>query len=96
MNTKEDAINFHRLLKGKIEVHNRVSVDAFYEEKGTPIDIYSRCGRCCYRNKKDKESIYDYTSKWNNVTIICDGIRVLGLGNFVAEKLIDWNLYDHL
>ena len=69
LNTKEDAINFHRLIKGKIEVHNRVSVeDAFYEEKGTRIDIYSRCGRCCYRNKKDKESIYDYTSKWNNVT----------------------------
>jgi malate dehydrogenase (oxaloacetate-decarboxylating) len=40
LNTKEDAINFHRLLKGKIEVYNRVSVDAFYEEKGLGL-IYT-------------------------------------------------------
>lgn len=29
----------------------------------------------------DNELAYDYTSKWNNVAIICDGTRVLGLGN---------------
>ena len=29
----------------------------------------------------NKELAYDYTSKWNNVAIICDGTRVLGLGN---------------
>jgi malic enzyme len=29
----------------------------------------------------NKELVYDYTSKWNNVAIICDGTRVLGLGN---------------
>lgn len=28
-----------------------------------------------------KELAYDYTSKWNNVAIVCDGTRVLGLGN---------------
>ncbi|HZD36386.1 MAG TPA: NADP-dependent malic enzyme [Nitrososphaeraceae archaeon] len=29
----------------------------------------------------DQELAYDYTSKWNNVAIVCDGTRVLGLGN---------------
>jgi malate dehydrogenase (oxaloacetate-decarboxylating) len=29
--------------------------------------------------------VYDYTSKWNNVAIICDGTRVLGLGNIGPE-----------
>jgi malate dehydrogenase (oxaloacetate-decarboxylating) len=29
----------------------------------------------------NKELAYDYTSKWNNVAIVCDGTRVLGLGN---------------
>lgn len=29
----------------------------------------------------NKELVYDYTSKWNNVAIVCDGTRVLGLGN---------------
>ena len=33
---KEDAINLHRALRGKIEIHNRVAIDAgFGEEKGT-------------------------------------------------------------
>ena len=33
----EDAINLHRSLRGKIEIHNRVSIDTGYshEEKGT-------------------------------------------------------------
>lgn len=29
----------------------------------------------------NKKLVYDYTSKWNNVAIVCDGTRVLGLGN---------------
>lgn len=34
---------------------------------------------------RNKELAYDYTSKWNNVAIICDGTRVLGLGNIGPE-----------
>jgi malate dehydrogenase (oxaloacetate-decarboxylating) len=37
---------------------------------------------------KDKELAYEYTSKWNNVAIICDGTRVLGLGNIGPEAAI--------
>jgi malate dehydrogenase (oxaloacetate-decarboxylating) len=25
---------------------------------------------------KNKELVYDYTSKWNNVAIVCDGANV--------------------
>jgi malate dehydrogenase (oxaloacetate-decarboxylating) len=39
---KEDAINLHRVLRGKIEIHNRVSIDAGCgEEKGTLGLIYT-------------------------------------------------------
>ncbi len=31
---------------------------------------------------------YDFTSKWNNVAIVCDGTRVLGLGNIGPEGAI--------
>ena len=31
---------------------------------------------------------YDYTSKWNNVAIVCDGTRVLGLGDIGPEGAI--------
>ncbi|HEX2067653.1 MAG TPA: NADP-dependent malic enzyme, partial [Nitrososphaeraceae archaeon] len=37
---------------------------------------------------KNKELVYDYTSRWNNVAIICDGTRVLGLGNIGPESAL--------
>jgi malate dehydrogenase (oxaloacetate-decarboxylating) len=84
---KEDAINLHRALRGKIEIHNRVSIDAgFGEEKGTLGLIYTPgVAAVAEEISKDKELIYDYTSKWNNVAIVCDGTRVLGLGNIGPE-----------
>ena len=36
----------------------------------------------------DKKLAYDYTSKWNNVAIVCDGTRVLGLGDIGPEGAI--------
>jgi malate dehydrogenase (oxaloacetate-decarboxylating) len=30
---------------------------------------------------RNNELASDYTSKWNNVAIVCDGTRVLGIGN---------------
>ncbi|PWU82353.1 MAG: hypothetical protein DLM72_02285 [Candidatus Nitrosopolaris wilkensis] len=30
---------------------------------------------------RNKELIYGYTSKWNSLAIVCDGTRVIGLGN---------------
>ena len=84
---KEDAINLHRALRGKIEIHNRVSIDAgFGEEKGTLGLIYTPgVAAVAEEISKNKELIYDYTSKWNNVAIVCDGTRVLSLGNIGPE-----------
>jgi malate dehydrogenase (oxaloacetate-decarboxylating) len=90
LNTKEDAINLHRMLKGKIEIHNKVSVEnAFDEEKGTLGLIYTPgVAYVATEISNNKELAYDYTSKWNNVAIICDGTRVLGLGNIGPEAAI--------
>jgi malate dehydrogenase (oxaloacetate-decarboxylating) len=87
LNTKEDAINLHRMLKGKIEIHNKVSVEnAFDEEKGTLGLIYTPgVAYVATEISNNKELVYDYTSKWNNVAIICDGTRVLGLGDIGPE-----------
>lgn len=87
LNTKEDAINLHKTLKGKIEIHNRVSIEtAFGEEKGALPLIYTPgVAYVAEEISKNKELIYDYTSKWNNVAIVCDGTRVLGLGNIGPE-----------
>ena len=87
--TNEDAINLHRALRGKIEIRNRVSIDAGLgqeEEEGTLGLIYTPgVASVAQEISKNKELVYDYTSKWNNVAIVCDGTRVLGLGNIGPE-----------
>jgi malate dehydrogenase (oxaloacetate-decarboxylating) len=87
LNKKEDAINLHKALRGKIEIQNRVSIEtSFDEEEGTLRLIYTPgVAYVAEEISKNKELIYDYTSKWNNVAIVCDGTRVLGLGNIGPE-----------
>jgi malate dehydrogenase (oxaloacetate-decarboxylating) len=87
LNTKDDAINLHRMLKGKIEIQNRVSVDnIFDDEKGTLGLIYTPgVAHVAVEISKNKDLTYDFTSKWNNVAIVSDGTRVLGLGNIGPE-----------
>ena len=78
------------MLKGKIEIQNRVSIDnIFDEEKGTLGLIYTPgAAYVATEISKNKELAYDYTSKWNNVAIVCDGTRVLGLGNVGPEAAL--------
>ncbi|MBS3975423.1 MAG: NADP-dependent malic enzyme [Syntrophomonadaceae bacterium] len=39
----------------------------------------------CKEIEKNKDLVYDYTSKWNTVAVISDGTRVLGLGDIGPE-----------
>ena len=91
MTLKEDAVNLHRLLRGKIEISSRISSDNIFENskeegKGTLSSIYTP-GVAYVSNEiqKNKELAYDYTSKWNTIAIVCDGTRVLGLGDIGPE-----------
>ncbi|HEX5519546.1 MAG TPA: NADP-dependent malic enzyme [Candidatus Nitrosocosmicus sp.] len=104
MNLKDDTINLHRILKGKIEIHNKVSLDSFKideaskkeddegeerTEEGILSLIYTP--GVAYISKeisKNEDKVYDYTSKGNNVAIVCDGTRVLGLGNIGPKGAI--------
>lgn len=90
MTLEEDAINLHRMLKGKIEIHNRVSIDASSEGNNDTLDLIYTPGVAAVAKKisNDKKLAYDFTSKWNNVAIVCDGTRVLGLGNIGPEGAI--------
>ncbi len=77
------------MLKGKIEIRSRVSLDNAFDEKGTLGLIYTPgVAYVALEIGHSKKLAYDYTSKWNNVAIICDGTRVLGLGNIGPEAAL--------
>ncbi|MGA6923550.1 MAG: NADP-dependent malic enzyme [Nitrososphaeraceae archaeon] len=90
MKLEEDAINLHRMLKGKIEIHNRVSINDISKGNNSTLDLIYTPGVAFVAKEisTNKELAYDYTSKWNNVAIVCDGTRVLGLGEIGPEGAI--------
>ena len=77
------------MVKGKIEIQTRVALDNTVKERSTLGLIYTP-GVAYIANEisKNKELVYEYTSKWNNVAIVCDGTRVLGLGNIGPESAL--------
>ncbi len=78
------------MLKGKIEIHNRVSIESSSKTKNDILDLIYTPGVAFVAKEisTDKKLAYDYTSKWNNVAIVCDGTRVLGLGDIGPEGAI--------
>ncbi|MGB8101632.1 MAG: NADP-dependent malic enzyme [Nitrososphaeraceae archaeon] len=90
MSLEEDAINLHRMLKGKIEIHNRVSIDDSSKGNNGTLELIYTPGVAFVAKEisTNKKLAYDYTSKWNNVAIVCDGTRVLGLGDIGPEGAI--------
>lgn len=81
------------MLKGKIEVCSRISPNKIFEDEATNkgiLDLIYTPGVALVAQEiyRDKELVYEYTSKWNNVAIICDGTRVLGLGNIGPEAAL--------
>ena len=75
------------MLRGKIEIHNRISLDSSYQGKNDTLNLIYTPGVASVAKEisLDKKMVYDYTSKWNNVAIVCDGTRVLGLGDIGPE-----------
>lgn len=94
---ENDVIRLHEWLRGKIEIKNRIPIDDATKIESTQDHVNKNILELIYtpgvayaakRISKDKNLIYTYTSKWNNVAIICDGTRVLGLGNIGPEAAI--------
>jgi malate dehydrogenase (oxaloacetate-decarboxylating) len=81
------------MLKGKIEICSRISPNKIFEDEATNkgiLDLIYTPGVAFVANEiyRNRELVYEYTSKWNNVAIICDGTRVLGLGNTGPEAAL--------
>ena len=77
-----DPIEYHRVLKGKIEVVSRAKIE-------TKVDLslaYTPgVAEACLAIAKNPELTYDLTRKNNMVAVVTDGSAVLGLGNIGPE-----------
>ena len=78
------------MLKGKIEIQNRVPVENIFARENSLINLIYTPGVAdvALEISQNKDLAYEFTSKWNNVAIVCDGSRVLGLGNIGPEAAL--------
>ncbi len=76
------AMKYHPLYHGKIEIAPKVPVDSYDD-----FAVWYTPGVAdpCKEIQKNPEKVFDLTNKWNNVAIVTDGTRVLGLGDIGPE-----------
>ena len=78
MNIYEEALEYHRKLKGKLEVKSRCTIN---NAKDLSLAYTPGVAEPCREIHKDPSKAYVYTRKWNTVAVISDGTAVLGLGD---------------
>jgi len=78
----EDAMRLHPFYHGKIEMVPKCVIRDFQD-----FAIWYTPGVAapCRAIEANKELVYEYTNKGNNIAIVSDGTRVLGLGNIGPE-----------
>ena len=78
-------MDLHKKLRGKIEVRSKITIKTTHD-----ISIVYTPGvaEVCREIAADREKAYEYTSKWNNIAIITDGTRTLGLGRLWPEAAL--------
>jgi len=77
-----DAPRLHKFYKGKVGVSLKCRVRDFND---FAIWYTPGVAAVCKEIHADKNLAYEYTNKWNNVAVISDGTRVLGLGDIGPE-----------
>jgi malate dehydrogenase (oxaloacetate-decarboxylating) len=82
---RQEALELHKSLRGKIEIRSKVSIKSPRE---ISLAYTPGVAEVCLEIAADKEKAYEYTSKWNNVAIVTDGTRTLGLGSLGPEAAL--------
>jgi len=78
----EESKKLHPFYEGKVEIVSKVPIRSFDD---FAIWYTPGVAQPCLQIAKDKELAYTLTNKWNNVAIVTDGTRVLGLGDIGPE-----------
>lgn len=82
---REDALNMHKKMKGKLEVYSKVPVE---NAKDLSLAYSPGVAEPCLEIHKDESKVYDYTMKGNLVAVVSNGSAVLGLGDIGAKASI--------
>lgn len=77
-NLKNEALELHSKLGGKIEVNSRYHIKT---KKDLSLIYTPGVAEACLEIKKDYQKSFDLTRRSNMVAVITDGSAVLGLGN---------------
>lgn len=73
-----DSVSLHRKLKGKIFIENKFLPLTEKDIKLIYTPGVAKVSQLIYQKPKE---VYSLTSKGNNVAIVTDGTRILGMGN---------------
>jgi len=79
---KEQSAKYHPYYRGKIEIVPRVPVRSFND---FAIWYTPGVAQPCLDIKADPSKVWTLTNKWNQVAVVTDGTRVLGLGDIGPE-----------
>src|SRR3989441_9873483 len=79
---KELSAKYHPFYEGKVEVVPKVPIRGLDD---FAIWYTPGVAEACLQIKADPLKVWQLTNKWNNVAIVTDGTRVLGLGDIGPE-----------
>ncbi|MCL6517073.1 MAG: NAD-dependent malic enzyme, partial [Alicyclobacillus sp.] len=85
MALREDALELHRLNRGKLAVQPKVQVE---NARDLSLAYSPGVAEPCKEIHLDKSKVYEYTAKGNTVAIVTNGTAVLGLGNIGAAAAL--------
>ncbi|MTI79500.1 MAG: NAD-dependent malic enzyme [Firmicutes bacterium] len=78
----DDALQYHSIKKGKIEINSKMPL---VDEYHLMLAYSPGVKEPCLRIANDPEAAYQYTSKGNMVAVVSNGTALLGLGNVGAS-----------
>lgn len=82
MGIKEESLELHEKLRGKIEIKSKMKVSG---RNDLSLLYTPGVAEACLKIAENKKEVHKYTMKGNSVAVISDGSAVLGLGNIGAE-----------